>query len=105
MALFIDGAQPFTAENIRGYAWGILLEHAMRFAREQPGLSPKLPATLEPRFTYNQDFRSIYAFTPGLLMLALIIIPTMLTALGLCVKRDGLQSSTSMPRPPASGSS
>ena len=89
VALFIDGAQPFTAENIRGYARGILLEHAMRFAREQPGLSlPKLPATLEPRFTYNQDFRSIYAFTPGLIMLALIIIPTMLTALGVVREKE-----------------
>ncbi len=89
VALFIDGAQPFTAENIRGYSRGILLEHAMRFAREQPGLSlPKLPATLEPRFTYNQDFRSIYAFTPGLIMLALIIIPTMLTALGVVREKE-----------------
>ncbi|HET8693488.1 MAG TPA: ribosome-associated ATPase/putative transporter RbbA [Aquabacterium sp.] len=89
VGLFIDGAQPFTAENVRGYARGILLEHAIRFAKEQPGLNlPKLPATLEPRFTYNQDFRSIYAFTPGLIMLALIIIPTMLTALGVVREKE-----------------
>ena len=89
VALYVDGAQPFTAENVRGYARGILLEHAMRFAKEQPGLSmPKMPATLEPRFTYNQEFRSIYAFTPGLIMLALIIIPTMLTALGVVREKE-----------------
>ena len=89
VGLFVDGAQPFTAENVRGYARGILLEHAIRFAKEQPGLSlPKVPATLEPRYTYNQDFRSIYAFTPGLIMLALIIIPTMLTALGVVREKE-----------------
>lgn len=89
VGLFVDGAQPFTAENVRGYARGILLEHAIRFAKEQPGLNlPKMPATLEPRYTYNQDFRSIYAFTPGLIMLALIIIPTMLTALGVVREKE-----------------
>jgi ribosome-dependent ATPase len=89
VAFYIDGAQPFTAENVRGYARGIVLEHAMRFARETPGLSPfVMPARLEPRFTYNQTFRSIYASTPGLLMLCLIIIPAMLTALGVVREKE-----------------
>jgi ribosome-dependent ATPase len=74
---------------VRGYAKGILLEHAMRFARETPGLqAPTLPAKLEPRFSYNQEFRSIYASTPGLLMLCLIIIPAMLTALGVVREKE-----------------
>ncbi|WP_286746480.1 ribosome-associated ATPase/putative transporter RbbA [Aquabacterium sp. UBA2148] len=89
VALYIDGAQTFTAENVRGYARGILLEHAMRFAQETPGLKvPTLPARLEPRFAYNQAFRSIYASTPGLLMLCLIIIPAMLTALGVVREKE-----------------
>jgi ribosome-dependent ATPase len=89
VAFYIDGAQPFTAENVRGYARGIVLEHAMRFARETPGLAPfVMPARLEPRFTYNQTFRSIYASTPGLLMLCLIIIPAMLTALGVVREKE-----------------
>nr|WP_315196330.1 ribosome-associated ATPase/putative transporter RbbA [uncultured Aquabacterium sp.] len=89
VALYIDGAQTFTAENVRGYAKGILLEHAMRFARETPGLQVRpLPARIEPRFSYNQEFRSIYASTPGLLMLCLIIIPAMLTALGVVREKE-----------------
>jgi ribosome-dependent ATPase len=89
VGFYIDGAAPFTAENIRGYATGIVMEHAMRFAREQPGLTPpRLPAQLEPRFSYNQEFRSIYASTPGLLMLCLIIIPAMLTALGVVREKE-----------------
>ena len=89
VAFYIDGAQPFTAENVRGYARGIVLEHAMRFASETPGLrAPTLPASLVPRFAYNQSFRSIYASTPGLLMLCLIIIPAMLTALGVVREKE-----------------
>jgi ribosome-dependent ATPase len=89
VGFYIDGAQTFTAENVRGYAKGIVLEHAMRFASERPGLqATKLPASLEPRFTYNQEFRSIYASTPGLLMLCLIIIPAMLTALGVVREKE-----------------
>jgi ribosome-dependent ATPase len=92
VAFFVDGAQPFTAENVRGYARGIVLEHAMQLAANTPGVTatsvPQLPANLQPRYTYNQDFRSIYAFTPGLLMLALIIIPTMLTALGVVREKE-----------------
>ncbi|WP_290904031.1 ribosome-associated ATPase/putative transporter RbbA [Aquabacterium sp.] len=89
VGFFVDGTQPFTAENVRGYAQGIVLEDAMRFARETPGLTPPtLPARLEPRFAYNQSFRSIYASTPGLLMLCLIIIPAMLTALGVVREKE-----------------
>lgn len=89
VAFYIDGSGPFTAENIRGYATGIVLEHAMRLARETPGAAPlTLPASLEPRFAFNQAFRSIYAFTPGLLMLCLIIIPAMLTALGIVREKE-----------------
>lgn len=89
LGFFVDGTQPFTAENVRGYAQGIVLEHAIRFARETPGLTPPtLPAQLEPRFAYNQSFRSIYASTPGLLMLCLIIIPAMLTALGVVREKE-----------------
>lgn len=89
VAFYIDGAQPFTAENIRGYARGIMLEHATRLSRETPGVMPvALPAGFEPRFVYNPSFRSIYAFTPGLLMLCLIIIPSMLTALGVVREKE-----------------
>ena len=89
VGFYIDGASPFFAENIRGYATGIVLEHAMRLARETPGAEAVvMPASLEPRYAYNQSFRSIYAFTPGLLMLCLIIIPTMLTALGVVREKE-----------------
>ncbi len=89
VAFYIDGAQPFTAENVRGFISGILLQYTTNFMRAAG--SPQqlvLPASLEPRFVYNQEFRSIYAIAPGLVMLALILIPTMLTALGVVREKE-----------------
>jgi ribosome-dependent ATPase len=47
-----------------------------------------MPVRLEPRFRYNQDFRSVFAITPGVIMILLIFIPSMLTALGVVRERE-----------------
>ena len=89
VAFFIDGAQPFTAENVRGFVSGILLQYTKNFLRAAGAPAQiAFPASLEPRFVYNQEFRSIYAIAPGLVMLALILIPTMLTALGVVREKE-----------------
>jgi ribosome-dependent ATPase len=54
--------------------------------------------SVETRFVYNEQFRSIYAITPGIIMLALILIPTMLTALGVVRERRWAPSPISTPR-------
>ena len=89
VAFYIDGAQPFTAENVRGFVSGILLQYTKNFIQAMGfPLQMALPASLEPRFVYNQEFRSIYAIVPGLVMLALILIPAMLTALGVVREKE-----------------
>ncbi|HEY8065150.1 MAG TPA: ribosome-associated ATPase/putative transporter RbbA [Methylosinus sp.] len=86
VGFFIDGAAPFTASNIRAYATGVVLEYVRSLDRARAAAS--LPISVEPRFIYNQEFRSIYAITPGVVMLALILIPTMLTALGVVREKE-----------------
>ena len=100
IGLFIDGSVPFTAANIRAYATGIVLEYVKALARSQPGAAAVLPVSIEPRFVYNQEFRSIYAMTPGVIMLALILIPAMLTALGV-VREKEIGSITNLYASPA----
>ena len=100
VGLVIDGSVPFTAANIRAYATGIILEYTAALAREQPGEGTSMPVSIEPRFIYNQDFRSIYAMTPGVIMLALILIPTMLMALGV-VREKEIGSITNLYASPA----
>ncbi|ANY14956.1 ribosome-associated ATPase/putative transporter RbbA [Bordetella pseudohinzii] len=101
VGFYIDGAQPFTAENVRGYVTGIMLEYTARLMAASPLGGLSLPARVESRFAYNQEFRSIYAITPGILMLAMILIPTMLTALGV-VREKEMGSITNLYASPAS---
>jgi ribosome-dependent ATPase len=46
------------------------------------------PVTIETRFRYNQDFRSVYAMVPGILMLLLIMIPATMTAVGVVREKE-----------------
>ncbi|MCH4143487.1 ribosome-associated ATPase/putative transporter RbbA [Acetobacter peroxydans] len=89
LGIIIDGAMPFMGANIRAYVEGTLARYGQELARTNPTAgSATLPFSIAPRFAYNQEFRSIYAITPGVIMLALILIPTMLTALGVVREKE-----------------
>jgi ribosome-dependent ATPase len=87
----VDGAVPFTAANVRAYANAIALDYTRRLIERQMlplEVAAVLPIGVETRFVYNQAFRSIDAIAPGVLMLATILIPTMLTALGVVREKE-----------------
>jgi ribosome-dependent ATPase len=89
VAFFLDGAMPFRAETARGYINGIVVSYAQDLARESPREAAEpLPVRVEPRFRYNQDFRSTVAVTPGSIMLLILLIPAMLCALGVVRERE-----------------
>jgi ribosome-dependent ATPase len=89
VAFFLDGAQTFRAETVRGYVQGIMLSYAQDLVRRASGKLPVLaPVQVETRFRYNQDFRSVFAITPGVIMILLIFIPSTLTALGVVRERE-----------------
>jgi ribosome-dependent ATPase len=80
---------PFRAETTRNYVDGIVLSYVQDLARRTYGSVPSLvPASIEPRFRYNQDFRSVFALTPGLIMIFLVMFPAMLAALGVVRERE-----------------
>jgi ribosome-dependent ATPase len=88
VAVWLDGAQPFRAETSRGYVEGV----HQRFLREiasrgkDPPAQP--PANVEFRFRYNQEFRSVFAIVPGVLMILLVLIPAVMTALGVVREKE-----------------
>jgi ribosome-dependent ATPase len=89
VAFFLDGATPFRAETTRNYAEGIVLSYAQDLARRTYGTVPALTAvTVEPRFRYNQDFRSVFALTPGLIMIFMVMFSAMLAAIGVVRERE-----------------
>ena len=89
IAFFLDGANTFRAETTRGYAQGIVLSHVQDLARRTYGNAPGLvPLQVEPRYRYNQDFRSVFAISPGTIMVFMIMFPAMLTAVGVVRERE-----------------
>lgn len=86
---WLDGSNTTRAETGRGYLQGALYSHLSDLSMQEYGETPSYyPATVEPRFRYNQAFRSQYAIPPGVLMMLLIMIPAMLTALGVVREKE-----------------
>jgi ribosome-dependent ATPase len=101
VAFYLDGATPFRAETTRNYVDGIVLSYVEDLARRTRGAAPDLlAASIEPRFRYNQDFRSVFALTPGLVMIFMVLFPSMLSALGVVRERE-LGSITNLYASPA----
>lgn len=89
VAFFLDGATPFRAETTRDYVEGIMFSYLKDLARRTAGSVPAFfPVTTEPRFRYNQDFRSVFALTPGLIMIFQVMFSAMLAALGVVRERE-----------------
>lgn len=101
VGFFIDGSMTFTAENVKNFVGGIVLLYTQDVYRST-GLPIDIrpAASIEPRFMYNQDFSSIYAIAPAIIMLVLILIPTMTTALGV-VREKEIGSITNLYASPA----
>jgi ribosome-dependent ATPase len=85
---WIDGAMPFRAGTIQGYLQGMhqlyLSDPAVKTSA--PGAPP--PATIEVRFKYNQDFKSIYAMVPTTISLMLALFPAILMALAVVREKE-----------------
>ncbi|MDG2945679.1 ribosome-associated ATPase/putative transporter RbbA [Bisgaard Taxon 10/6] len=87
VGVFIDGAFPSTAENLNGSVNGVLAQYQREILKDE-GISVSTINLIEPRFVYNQDFKSIFAMTPGIIMLAMILVPSMMTALGVVREKE-----------------
>jgi ribosome-dependent ATPase len=85
---WIDGAMPFHAETMRGYVEGLHESWLAAHARHN-GLHTAAPAaTIEVRYRYNQDFKSIYAMVPSTIALLLVFIPAVLMAVGVVGEKE-----------------
>lgn len=89
VGFYVDGSMPFNATNIRGYIGSLITAYTKdRIAESGLPVSLKAPACIEPRFMYNQDFDSINAIAPGVMMLVLMMIPAMMSAVGVVRERE-----------------
>ena len=88
VGVWVDGAMPFRGETIRGYVQGLHYQYVTELILDATGSLPVQAATLELRYRYNQDFKSIYAMVPAVIPLLLIFIPAILMALGVVREKE-----------------
>lgn len=102
ISAWLDGANTTRAETARGYVEGTFSSFLSERAA-QSGTDAATPQLieLEVRFRYNQGFTSQQAIPPGVLMMLMMMIPAMLTALGI-VREKELGSITNLYAAPAS---
>jgi len=86
---WIDGAMPARAETVRGYVQGMHALWLANEARSAAGQGDSAPlATVETRFRYNPDVKSLVAMVPGVIPMLLMLIPSMLAALAVVREKE-----------------
>jgi ribosome-dependent ATPase len=89
VGVFIDGAMPFRAETARGYVVGLAQDYWSDAARREGGAAATTaPVEVVTRFRYNQAFVSANAIVPSVMMLLLVLIPAIMTALGVVKEKE-----------------
>ena len=97
IGVWIDGAMPQRGETIRGYVQGMHLLWLQDAARHRLGQRQQLgvgqrqlvtPATIELRYRYNPDVKSLVAMVPAVIPLLLLLIPAMLATLSVVREKD-----------------
>ncbi len=86
---WIDGAMPTRAETVLGYVQGMHAQWlAERLARMAAGATAASQFSIETRFRYNPEVRSLVAMVPAVIPMLLMLIPAMLTALSVVREKE-----------------
>jgi ribosome-dependent ATPase len=88
IGMWIDGAMPTRAETIQGYVVGLHQFWIAEKVRELTGRSAQSNMSIETRYRYNPDIRSLNAMVPAVVPLLLLMLPAMLTALGIVREKE-----------------
>ncbi|PWR17976.1 ribosome-associated ATPase/putative transporter RbbA [Zavarzinia compransoris] len=88
LAVWIDGAMPFRAETTRAYVQAALAARMAAIAQDLGAPLSGDAFAVVGRFRYNQSFKSAPAIVPGVIMLMLVLIPAMMTAVGVVREKE-----------------
>ena len=78
---WVDGSMPQRAETVQGYVWGMHQGWLLDIAARRLGRNHVTgPATIETRFRYNPDVKSLPAIVPAIVPILLLMSPAMLAA-------------------------
>ncbi|HBS6921838.1 TPA: ribosome-associated ATPase/putative transporter RbbA [Klebsiella pneumoniae] len=89
IGVWVDGAMPNRAETVRGYVQAMHLAWLQEMAGRQS--SPQRDTSLisiETRYRYNPEVKSMPAIVPAVIPLLLMMIPAMLSALSVVREKE-----------------
>ncbi|MES2088567.1 MAG: ribosome-associated ATPase/putative transporter RbbA [Pseudomonadota bacterium] len=85
---WIDGAMPQRAETVQGYAMGMHQLWLLQQMRARTGVAAASPVSVETRYRYNPDVKSLPAMVPAVIPMLLLMLPAMLTALAVVREKE-----------------
>jgi ribosome-dependent ATPase len=85
---WIDGSMPQRAETVLGYVQGMHSHWLTSLARQAGDAAGTGAATIETRFRYNPDVKSLVAMVPAVIPLLLMLIPAILSALAVVREKE-----------------
>jgi len=88
LGAWVDGAMPTRAETVRGYVQAMHQMWLAEMAKHRLGVTLAEPSTLETRYRYNPDVKSLPAMVPAVLPMLLMMIPAMLAALSVVREKE-----------------
>jgi len=88
IAAWVDGAMPTRAETVSGYVQAMHQLWLADMAVHRLGVSPGAASTMETRFRYNPDVKSLPAMVPAMVPMLLMLFPSMLAALSVVREKE-----------------
>lgn len=85
---WVDGGMPMRAETAQGYVLGMHRQWLVSTAERELGMTAPSAATVETRFRYNPDVKSLPAIVPAVIPMLLLTIPAMLSALSVVREKE-----------------
>lgn len=84
---WVDGSMPTRAETVQGYVQGM---HQTWLATQATamGIAATPASSVETRFRYNPDVKSLPAMVPAVIPILLLMLPAMLTALAVVREKE-----------------
>ncbi len=89
IGVWVDGSMPQRAETVQGYVAGMHQGWLAQLASETLGRTqPGGLTSIETRFRYNPDVKSLPSMVPAVIPLLLLMLPAMLTALSVVREKE-----------------
>jgi len=88
VAYWIDASEPTNAETTNGYVQGLHLLWQRKYASADPNGTKEIDLSIQNRYRYNPDVKSLPAMVPAVIPILLMMLPAILAALSVVREKE-----------------